>query len=222
MPRIARVVVPGYRHYVRQVAVHGTELFSDEVEASIFGEKLQELAIIGGCEVHAITIWGHRVDIVMTAAKRNSLARTVGEASRQFSRYVATNKAPFTPKRFLSCPVDKSHAQAALRIMNVDLEATWPAVRGDILFCWSDPNNHKDLSRKDNLLGTGGQLDLALERAEAEMRLGVAVRTGRPAGDRAFIRRVERLLNRQFRVGRRGRPVAPFQFSGIINPGSSM
>ncbi len=208
MPRIGRVVVPGYRHYVRQIAESGAELFRDESEAGVFAKKLRELAVVNGSEILAVTIWKHRIDTLVVAANRNSLARIVGEASRQFSRYVVGRKASPFPKRFLSCPVDEDHAQAALRIMSVASGEVLSSFGMKILLSWSESNNKKNLSPKNSLVGIGGDILFALEKAEAEMRLGVAVRTGRPAGDRAFLRRVERLLNRRLRVGRRGRPAA--------------
>ena len=158
----------------------------------------------------------NHVHLVMVPSCEKALAAAVGEAHRRYTWM--KNRAEgvrgyLFQGRFSSCVLDERHLVAAARYAELNpvragvarTAAEWP---------WSSARFHLGTREEDplvtdsSLLGLVGDWRelLAGEDETAERGLCRATRAGRPAGDRRFVVRVERLTGRNLRPRPRGRP----------------
>jgi putative transposase len=115
--------------------------------------------------------------------------------------------------RFASCVLDESHLMAAARYVELN------PVRAGLVtlpweYPWSSARFHMGIAEYDplvtdrTLLGLVSDWEGLLRSAEDDplRELRQATRTGRPAGDGAFVSTVEKLTGRDLSKGRPGRP----------------
>jgi putative transposase len=115
--------------------------------------------------------------------------------------------------RFASCALDEPHLFAAVRYVELNpvragiVQSAWE-------YAWSSARCHIGEVELDPLLKTRSLMGIAvdwrkfLEEGDEESLATVrkATRTGRPAGDEAFIIRLEQLTHTSLHVRKRGRP----------------
>lgn len=209
MPRIARLVVPGYPHHVTQRGNRRQRTFFEKADFEAYVSLLCELK-----ERAAVDIWGYcmmpnHVHLVAVPQRRDSLAKLLGVAHHRYARHVNSRygwQGHLWQERFHSTVLDERHLLAAVRYVELN------PVRGGLCrraeeWRWSSARAHlhnapdrlvnvtamrERISDWQSYLADDGQPDLS--RAVREH-----TRTGRPAGADDFIDSLEELTGRRLR-----------------------
>jgi putative transposase len=216
MARMARVVVPGYPHHVTQTGVPSRALFGGEPQYRAYLRVLAEQCRNRRVEILAWCLLPERVLLVAVPRRPGSLARAIGEAHKRYTRWRNSGgeeRGRLFRGRFRSCVLDLRHLVAAARGSELaPVRRGLAGSAGD--WPWSSAAYHLGRRRGDPLVSDrslGGAVGdwaelLAGTDDDAEVSLRLATRTGRPAGDRKFFLRIERLAGRDLRRRRAGRP----------------
>jgi putative transposase len=217
MPRIARVVIPGVPHHVVQRARRGAKAFLSDDDRRRYLEWLRRYAADGGLAVWAYCLMPDHVHLVAVPREADSLERVFKPLARRHSRHVNRTRGirgRLWQGRPQSCPLDEPHLWAAVRYVERNPVRAGRVIRAE-RYSWSSAAHHAG-RRHDGLVS--GDLEARgrvknwarwLQEGDDEemMRmLRLATRTGRPAGDAAFIARLESLLGRTLAARGRGRP----------------
>ena len=217
MPRTARVVIPDVPLHVTQRGNRREDVFFCDQDRLRFLRLLVEYAPANGLEINAWCLMTNHLHLVVTPRTEHSLAATLRPLNTRYAQHVNRTQG-FTghlwESRPHSCLLDVPHFWAAVRYVERN------PVRAGLLqkaqdYPWSSAAAHCGL-RRDPLLS--GDLELAdhvgdwsawLADGDDEQdltALRTATRTGRPAGDDTFIRRLEHLCGKVLRARPRGRP----------------
>lgn len=216
MARIARVVVPGHPHHVTQRGVRAMAVFAGDGDRRRYLALMAEQCARFRVEVLAWCLMSNHLHMVMVPKREEGLAAAVGEAHKRYTRaknFADGARGYLFQGRFGSCVLDERHLLAAARYVELNPVRAGMAARAEA-WPWSSARFHLGRRKKDPLVADRTLLGLvddwrALLRGgdgPAEETLRRATRTGRPAGDRRFLVRVERITGRTLRYGRRGRP----------------
>jgi putative transposase len=217
MARIARIVVPGHLHHVTQRGNRRMPVFFSDDDYRAYLALAAEHCEACGVRVLAWCLMPNHVHLVVVPETREGLARGLGESHRRYTRRVNFRegwRGHLWQERFFSCVLDGPHALAAVRYVErnpvraglVKRPWDWP---------WSSAAGHVS-GKGDVLVRPGGPLAeevsnwrrflAAADDPESLAALRRHLRTGRPLGSVAFLRRLGRRLGRSILPGRPGRP----------------
>lgn len=223
MPRIARVVVPGCPHHITQRGNRGEDVFVNDHQRRRYMDLLAKYASKHGLAVQAYCLMSNHVHLIAVPNSDTSLAATLRPVhlryAQEFNRQMELS-GHLWQGRFYSCPLSELHFWAAVRYVERN------PVRAGLVehaeaYGWSSAAAHCG-QWVDRLL-SGKLLTLAAEVGIADWaawlrdphdeemldELRLCTRTGRPAGDRGFIARLERRLGRRLQALPVGRPRKP-------------
>lgn len=186
MARLARIVVPDAPHHVVQRVRSGLMLFASDADYAEYRDIL--LRNLRGVRLVAACLLPDHVHLIAIPQTTEALARMMGETRRLFARYKGLGPQGLWRGRFQSCPLDESHAAAALAYVNFN------PVRAGLV---EDPAQWPWLIGEKNAAAPADEHRIAAIRR--------ATRTGRPAGDADFYSRIEYEFGRSFKPRRRGR-----------------
>jgi putative transposase len=218
MPRIARVVVPGFAHHVTQRGNRREEVFFSDGDRQRYLHLLLEYSQEHGLSILAYCLMTNHVHLVCVPERPESLADVFGPVNLRYAQHVNRAKAMdgrLWQGRFFSCALDDPHLWIALRYVERN------PVRAGLIsiaqqYPWSSAAAHCGL-RSDPMLSP---LPAGLvvteanwaswlgekEDDEAISRLRLVTRTGRPAGDETFVKNMEAIAGRPLRARTVGRP----------------
>ncbi len=219
MPRIARIIAPGYPHHITQRGNNRALVFFDDEDRQTYLTLLAAYA-----EKHALQIWAYclmpnHVHILAVPEKTDSLARGIGLTNQVYTQYLNRKHAQggrLWQNRFFSCIVEKDkHLWAVARYIEHNPIKAGLAQRPQD-YLWSSARTHI-LGTKDPLLPPGpAWLPPRKRKAYADFiglpdqKLDDAIRnstrTGRPFGSERFIDGLEILVQHILRPGKPGRP----------------
>jgi putative transposase len=195
-------------------------LFFSDGDRQTYLRLLQEQSDAHGVSYLAYCLMSNHVHFVAVPAKRDSLARALGEAHRRYTRMVNFRqevRGYLFQGRFFSCPLDDVHLLTAVRYVELN------PVRANVVkrpwaYGWSSARYHVGLRRRDvlvddrDLWGRVPDWRAYLTQHEDDERLTAVrrtTRTGRPCGDAAFVKEMGRRTGRRLLPRRPGpRPAA--------------
>lgn len=186
MARLARIVIPDVPHHVVQRARPRLRLFADDSDYAEYRDML--LRNLRGARLVSACLMPDHVHLIAIPSTSDGLARMLGETRRLYARYKGLGPQGLWRGRYLSCPLDAAHAEAALAYLSFN------PVRAGLV---RHPSEWKWL------LGEQDFDEPADDRHVQAIR--AATRTGRPAGDADFYARVEYELGRSLKPKKRGR-----------------
>ena len=220
MARLARVVVPNCPHHITQRGNRRQTTFFCEDDYRAYLDLLVEW-----CGKHEVRIWAYclmpnHVHLIVVPPTADSLCPAIGEAHRRYTRRVNFRegwRGHLWQGRFASFPMDDSHLMAAARYVErnpvkaklVSAAAAWP---------WSSASAHVS-GKSDGICETAWlseriagwvctwaeHLRRADEKDFASM-MHLHENTGRPLGDKSFVKKLETVLSRVLAPGKPGRP----------------
>jgi putative transposase len=217
MPRMARIVVPDLPHHVTQRGNRREDVFfSDE------DRRRYLLLLLEYSQKHALEIWAYclmtnHVHLVAVPRAADSLAATLKPVDMRYAQHVnrrlhATGHV--WQGRYYSCPLDDEHLWEAVRYVERNPVRARLATRAE-KYPWSSAAAHCG-RRKDPLLAGDLETRGVVRDWPAWLRvpddrevlkvLRMRTRTGRPAGDAAFVARLEELSGRFLSPRKGGRP----------------
>ena len=216
MPKIPRVVIPGCPHHVVQRGNRRLRVFFSDDDKGVYLELIRRHALKCGLSIWAYCLMDNHVHLVIIPKEKDSLARGLGEAHRKYTSLINIRenwRGYLWQGRFLSYPMDGGHLFAAIRYIERNPVRARLVARAE-QYKWSSAPAHV-LKSQDKLLSpcplmreiTDWAAYLGQTDEDAEVRKLVAhERTGRPLGDKAFVRKLEALTGRTLAPKKRGRP----------------
>ena len=204
MPRLARIVVPGYPHHVIQRGNRRQATFFQTADYRLYLQILREQCTRFNVDVWAYCLMPNHVHLVVVPTDGEALSKTIGTTHRRYT--VAINermewRGYLWQGRFASFPMDHNYLLAAVRYVEmnpvkahlVDTPEAYP---------WSSARYHLKLGEDPNVAGSplrdlvdNWRDFLTLQENEAETRrIRVACNTGNPLGTNRFLSDIERQL----------------------------
>jgi len=215
MPRIARVVVPGYAHHVTQRGNRRQQTFFCAEDYAVYLELMAEWCRRCGVEVWAYCLMPNHVHLIAVPTSEEGLRRAVGEAHRRYTRRVNFRerwRGHLWQGRFGSFVLDDYYLLAAARYVEMNPVRARLVARAQE-YRWSSAGAH--LAGSDDalvkvapLLSIVGDWRAFLAEAASEAvrsRLQRHERTGRPLGNDEFITRLEATVHRVLTPRKAGR-----------------
>jgi len=216
MPRMSRLIVPGFPHHLTQRGVRSMDIFPDDDARLAYLRFLSEEAGRSGVQFLSWCLMTNHVHFIAIPNESHSLSRAFGEAHRRYTRmrnFHEGVRGYLFQGRFGSCVLDERHLVAAARYVERN-----PVKAGIVShsrdYQWSSARFHLGITETDMMVADRTMLGLvsdwenllSSENEEDSERLRLSTRTGRPAGDDVFAEKVENLTGRDPRPRRPGRP----------------
>jgi putative transposase len=217
MARIARLVIVGMPHHVTQRSNRGVKVFFTDADRRRHLEFMATYADRHGLRIYAYCLMPDHVHLVGVPEKPNSVSAAFKSMQMEYSSHVRQRRkvrGPMWRKRFASCPLDRRHLWEAIRYVERN-PVRAGLVRKAEKYPWSSAAGHAGL-REDPLLSGNLENRGVVKNWAKWLREGEdaalvemirrSTRTGRPAGSKAFVTRIEKLTGRKLKMGKPGRP----------------
>lgn len=216
MARISRIVVPDYPHHITQRGVRSMTIFGSDADRKQYlvfiAEETERFAVA----IHAWCLMSNHVHFIATPQTESGLARAFGEAHRRYTRmknFSEGVRGYLFQGRFGSTVLDERHLLAAARYVELNPVRAKLVVRA-WEYPWSSARYHVGLRDKDPIVKERELLKIAGDwkeflRGSDEAALNavrMATRTGHPAGEVRFIKKLSRITGRQLESRKPGRP----------------
>lgn len=214
MPRVARIVVPGYPHHVTQRGNRRQRTFFDAADYLFYLSLLIELKDRAGVDVWAYCLMPNHVHLVAVPQEKLSLAKLFGVAHHRYALRVNSAQGwqgHLWQERYHSSVLDESHLIAAVRYIERNPVRAGLCARPED-WRWSSVHAHLTTVR-DDLVNTAPMCqrisdwrNYLFENDDPGVldSLRVHTRTGRPAGDEQFVDKLEVLTGQRLRRRRPG------------------
>ena len=218
MPRIARIIAPGYPHHVTQRGNNRMTVFFDDEDRQAYLDILSRYAQKNSLKIWAYCLMDNHIHLLAVPENESSLAKGVGLTNQVYTQYLNRKRGQsgrVWQNRFFSCPVESKQYLWAVACYVECNPVKAGLIHSAEQYRWSSAKAH--LSGDDNeLLHQPSWLDPAEQKgyveyvkksdSEADTAIRKATKTGRPFGSETFIDEMEFNLNRSLRPKRPGRP----------------
>ena len=216
MPRLARLVVPGFPHHITQRGNRRQQTFFCQEDYAAYLELMADWCRQRAVEIWAYCLMPNHVHLLAVPRSEDGLGRAIGEAHRRYTRRINFRekwRGYLWQGRFASFVMDEAYLLAAARYVELNpvraglvaAAEQWP---------WSSASAHLS-GRDDRLVRVAPMLAMVADwRAlfksaipEEELRdLRAHGRSGCPLGSATFVERLERTVGRILRPRNPGRP----------------
>ena len=215
---MARVVVPGLPHQLTQRGNRREDVFFTDADRQRYLQLLIEYSDKHGLVTLAYCLMTNHVHFVSVPARADSLARVFKPVDLRYAQHINWTQGisgRLWQGRFFSCPLDDEHLWAAIRYVERN-PVRARLVRKAEDYPWSSAQAHCGM-RDDPVLGplperrppeSSNWTAWLAARDDEKMlsRLRLCTRTGRPAGSKQFLARLESKLGRRLQPKQVGRP----------------
>jgi putative transposase len=217
MPRMARVVIAGEPHHVTQRGNRREKVFHQRGDYQRYLWLLGDYAGKHGLAVQAYCLMPNHVHLIAVPREADSLALALKPVHLRYAQEINKRlgvSGVLWQGRFYSCPMDDHHFWAAVRYVERNPVRAGLVDRAED-YPWSSAAVHcglrtshllTDLPHRPEWLTDWSTWLRDEDDPETLKKLRWSTRTGRPAGGRAFIDRLERLVGRILRPQKGGRP----------------
>jgi len=218
MARLARIVIPGIPHHVTQRGNRRQPVFFSEGDYRAYLALLTEHAHAAGVGVWAWCLMPNHVHLMLTPPNQDALRACLADAHRRYSSMINLRegwRGYLWQGRFASFPMDERHVMACARYIELNPIRARLAKRPQD-WPWSSARAH--LTGKPDGVTDIAALGKPVGDWKAFLKSGISddelnalrsgERTGRPAGDDAFIRTLETSTGRVLmkrKVGRKSK-----------------
>ena len=206
MARMARVVAAGVPHHVTQRGNRRQKVFFSDSDYETYRALLAEGCRKAGVEVLGYCLMPNHVHLILVPHEADGLRAALGEAHRRYTREVNFRngwRGYLWQGRFASFPMDEPYLLACARYVELNpVRARLVARARD--WRWSSARAH--LSGRDDALVAVNPLLARVVDWKAFLGAGLdgtqykairaSERTGRPLGEAAFVRKLEKKLHR--------------------------
>lgn len=217
MPRIARIIAPGYHYHITQRGNCKQLVFKEAVDYATYMRLLIKYSTEYKLSILSYCIMPNHIHIIAIPQEQNSMAKTFHVTHMKYAQYFNKKYAlsgHLWQGRFYSCLLDENHFLAAVKyVENNPVRAKLSS--SAISWPWSSALAH--YHKKDTILSIGEvhqYIDvsdwkqyLTEPENQADIKL-IREHTlkGRPLGNTAFIQKLEALCGRQLFLRQPGRP----------------
>jgi putative transposase len=213
---MARVVIPGVPHHVTQRGNRRQKTFFSEGDFSLYKALMAEWCAVHRVEVWAYCLMPNHTHLILVPPSETALRAAVGEAHRRYTTMVNATQGwtgCLWQGRFGSYPMGPGHLYNCARYVEGNPVRAGLVASPEL---WRHSSARAHLAGRDDALV---QVAPLLERfgdwhellrwdlpAEAVEEVRRHARTGRPVGDRRFLRCLEGRTGRRLRPSKGGRP----------------
>jgi putative transposase len=203
---MARVVAAGAPHHVTRRGNRRQKVFFCDDDYIAYRELLAQSCHDAGVAVWAYCLMPNHVHLILVPRDADGLRAALSEAHRRYSRAINFRqgwRGYLWQGRFASFPMDDAYLMACARYIETNPVRARMAARARD-WAWSSARAH--LTGRDDalvkaapLLKRAGDWKAFLaEKLSAEEKAAIqgAERTGRPLGEPAFVRKLEKKLGR--------------------------
>ena len=206
MPRMPRLVVPGYPHHVTQRGNRRQKTFFNTGDYQAYLELIAIAKPKAACDIWAYCLMPNHVHFVIVPEHEDSLALLFKEAHRCYTRRINFRKkwrGHLWQERFHSFVMDEPHLNATVRYVELN-PVKARLCENPLDWRWSSVHAHSNPD-SDGLVSVGPMLKKFpnwseyLEQGDSEVeeqRIRVHTRTGRPLGSVNFIETLEAMTGR--------------------------
>ncbi|MCK5451237.1 MAG: transposase [Candidatus Omnitrophica bacterium] len=222
MPRVARIVVVGVPHHVTQRGNYKQVTFKKRDDYIRYLSWLEKYKNEYKTEIVAYCLMPNHVHFIVIPRESNSLAMTFNVSHMRYAQYFNKKherKGHLWQSRFYSCSLDEPHLYSAIRyVENNPVRANMVGNAKD--WEWSSAKFHVSGNKEKGVLSLCENkkfieindwqqyLDVAGEKKDTEAELiRKHTRTGKPLGDKNFIRKLEKVYGKRVHILRKGRPL---------------
>lgn len=218
MPRIARIIAPGYPHHITQRGNNRATVFFDDEDRQTY---LKLLA--GYTQRHHVQIWAYclmnnHIHLLAVPETETSLSRGIGLANQMYTQYLnrkLKQSGRIWQNRFFSCVVEsEQYLWAVARYIERNPMKAGLATNVEG-YRWSSAKAHLS-GAHDPLLAADSWLSpqeynayrefVAFEDEETDSAIRKATNSGRPFGSESFVDMLEFRLNQVLKPKKPGRP----------------
>ena len=218
MARKARLVVPGHPHHVTQRGVRRMAVFLGPDDYKAYLDLLGDAADRAGTQIWAYCLMPNHVHLIVVPSDPDGLRAALGETHRRYTRLINAREGwqgHLWQERFHSFAMDEPHLLACTRYVELNPVRAGLVKRPEA-WTWSSAKAHLK-GTADPVLSPAPPLprvadwreflaDGLDDRTLADLRRHG--RTGHPLGAPGYYTKLERLLGREIRPRRPGRPKA--------------
>jgi putative transposase len=218
MPRIARIIAPGYPHHITQRGNNRATVFFDDEDRQTYLHLLFQYSQKFFLQIWAYCLMDNHVHLLVVPEKEESLARGVGLTNQVYTQYINRKRdqsGRIWQNRFYSCIVENdAYLWSVARYIEKNPLKVGMADKAE---------NYRWSSAKAHLAGTANPLLQTPSWLEPQQResyckfmqendekvyndIRKATSTGRPFGSETFIEKMEFQLNQSLRPRKPGRP----------------
>jgi len=218
MPRIPRLVVPGYPHHVTQRGNRRQKTFFHAEDYLAYLEFIAAAIPKAGRDIWAYCLMPNHVHFVIFPHHRDSLALLFKEAHRRYTRRINFRekwRGHLWQERFHSFVMDEPHLDATVRYVELNPVSAKLCERSQD-WRWSSVHAHLN-SSDDRLVTVKPMLEKFPDWAaylgdrqsnEVLQKVRQHTKTGRPLGSTMFIETLESLSGRSLKPLKPGRRTA--------------
>ena len=229
MPRMGRVVLPGYPHHVIQRGHNRQAVFAEPADYRYYLDTLSEFKAVYGIEVNAWCLMTNHVHLLLTPGEEVAglgqlMKRLAGRQTRRHNR-LEGRSGTLWESRYKSSPVDTDrYLLACVRYIELN-PVRASMVASPESYPWSSCRHRLGRTRCSWLdedpcyvaLGVTEEarrrryrvfLDAAIPAGEWTL-IREAAQRGQLTGDERFVAEVESILGRRVEQRRPGRPPKP-------------
>ena len=216
MPRISRIVAVDYPHHLTQRGVRSIDIFHGDNDRNQYLQFIKEESQRCEIEILAWCLMTNHVHFIAVPHTETSFARGFGEAHKRYTRmknFSDNVRGYLFQGRFGSCVLDERHLLVAVRYVENN-----PVVAGMVKnawqYKWSSAAYHVGGIEGDVLVSSSNlyglvkdwrtHLDEQIEGMDDVHSVRKATKTGRPAGDHDFVKKIEKLTGRLLRQEKPG------------------
>lgn len=209
MARIARVVIPDYPHHIIHRGNRREKVFFDEDDKWTYIDFIIKQAKRCGIEFWAYCLMDNHVHFIAVPKKEDSFSRGLAQAHKDYTRRINFRnnwRGHLWEGRFKSCVLSEKHLYAAVRYVERN------PVRAGIVrkaedYPWSSAKAHvykvQDRVVSDNFIleEIANWKEYLLDNSDdknGKLFIG-HVDTGRPLGDKEFIKKLEAFVGKSLR-----------------------
>ena len=208
MPRMARLVVPGFPHHVTQRGVRGQRTFFEDADYGVYLELLREFRERSNVGIWAYCLMPNHIHVIAVPNDDGGLARLFRMVHGEYARKTNSDhewQGHLWQQRYYSAVMDEAHTLAAMRYVELN------PVRAGLCdrpqdWRWSSVHAHLDTGR-DEIVDVSTTREIVgdwisyLAAADDDMQdsLRHHTRTGRPAGDDDFVEMLEVITGKEIR-----------------------
>ena len=217
MARLARSTIIGYPHHVVQRGNCDQPVFEEAADYRFYLAWLREYAARYDVDIWAYCLMPSHVHFICVPKAEEALARAFNTLHMRYAQYFNGKHAAhghLWRARFMSCAIDDRSVREEVRFIENNPVRLGLAARPED-YPWSSAQSHATAS-PDPLLTDGCFLTTEIPdwrvylegRGEEAVlrRVRERLKTGRPAGDAEFVRKLEAIVGRRLEALPRGRP----------------
>ena len=218
MPRIARIVAPGYPHHITQRGNNRATVFFDDEDRQTYLKLLTIYAPKHSLRVWAYCLMDNHIHLLAVPETETALARGIGLTNQVYTQYLnrkLVQSGRVWQNRFFSCVVgNEQYLWAVARYIERNPLKAGLAERPEA-YRWSSARAHLT-EADDAVLGSASWLTPTEKNAYSKFVLAEdekmneairkATRTGRPFGSEWFVEMLESQVQQTLRPNKVGRP----------------